>query len=601
MIARLGVSAAALMAGLLMVRLPAQGEALGKPCGSIAGWVASSAGVPQMGAAVLLLDRFDRVAHRAFTDEAGGFLLAPLPPGSYSLRVSLAGFFPALKRSIVVQPGMRSLFNVNMAGVLSSIELVYSATGSGAIMGDDWKWVLRSSSATRPVLRFRPRVDLPEPAGPRAALSNPFSRTRGMVRISAGEDGRVSQYGNEPDLGTAFALATSLFGNNQVQVSGNIGYSTATGIPAAAFSTSYSHGSPGKMSPRVNVTMRQMYLPARAGVGLVTGQEGAAPALRSMSAGMMDRKDITEVLHFEYGFNLESVTFLNTLNYLSPFGRLTYDAGDGAVAEFAYSSGVPPAHLFPAAREAGSELQQDLAALSFFPRVSLRGGRARVQRAQDFELSYRKTIGSRTYSVAAYHQSMKNAALTMVAPAGAVPAGDFLPDLLSNSSVYNVGDYTDTGYMASATQALGDYWSLTMAGGSGNALVPRGRDLKSESPDDLRAMLQHGQRRWAAVQLAARVPRTGTHFMTSYRWANGRSLTAGHMYLTQTVRPGTGLNLYLRQPVPALSSLRGRLEATADLRNLFAQGYVSFTTVEGRRVLLLNTPRSLRGGLSFIF
>ncbi len=89
--------------------------------------------------------------------------------------------------------------------------------------------------------------------------------------------------------------------------------------------------------------------------------------------------------------------------------------------------------------------------------------------------------------------------------------------------------------------------------------------------------------------------------MTSYRWADGRSLTAGHMYLTQTLRPDTGWNIYLRQPVPAFPSLRGRLEATADLRNLFAQGYVSFTTVGGRRVLLLNTPRSLRGGLSFIF
>ncbi len=251
--------------------------------------------------------------------------------------------------------------------------------------------------------------------------------------------------------------------------------------------------------------------------------------------------------------------------------------------------------------DTGNELQQELSALSFFPRVSLKDGRARVQRAEDFELAYRKTVGSRTYSVAAYRESRKNAALTMVDPAGAIPAGDFLPDLLSNSAVFNVGDYTDAGYMASATQALGDHWNLTLAGGSGNALIPPGRDLRSESADDLRAMLQHGQRRWAAVQLSATVPRTGTHFMTSYRCADGRSLTAGHMYLTQTLRPDTGWNMYLRQPVPALSSLRGRLEATADLRNLFAQGYVSFTTIEGRRVLLLNTPRSLRGGLSFIF
>ena len=42
-----------------------------------------------------------------------------------------------------------------------------------------------------------------------------------------------------------------------------------------------------------------------------------------MSAGFLDRKDITEALHFEYGFRSESVSFLDTLNYFSPFGRLT--------------------------------------------------------------------------------------------------------------------------------------------------------------------------------------------------------------------------------------------------------------------------------------
>ena len=73
------------------------------------------------------------------------------------------------------------------------------------------------------------------------------------------------------------------------------------------------------------------------------------------------------------------------------------------------------------------------------------------------------------------------------------------------------------------------------------------------------------------------------------------------MYFTQTLRPDVGWNMYLRQPVPAFSGLRGRLEATADLRNLFAQGYLSLATVEGRRVLLLHTPRSLRGGFSFVF
>ena len=67
----------------------------------------------------------------------------------------------------------------------------------------------------------------------------------------------------------------------------------------------------------------------------------------------------------------------------------------------------------------------------------------------------------------------------MVAPAGAVPPSDLLPDLLSNSAVFNVGDYSSAGYMASVTQALGEHMNLTLAGGSGSALIPSSEDLEA--------------------------------------------------------------------------------------------------------------------------
>jgi hypothetical protein len=100
--------------------------------------------------------------------------------------------------------------------------------------------------------------------------------------------------------------------------------------------------------------------------------------------------------------------------------------------------------------------------------------------------------------------------------------------------------------------------------------------------------------------VAGTVPQTGSQFVTSYQWTNLRSLTPAHMFLTQRVREGLGLNLLVRQPIPYFSGLPGRLEATADMRNLLAQGYVPLDS-GGRRVYLMHTPRSLRGGLSFIF
>jgi hypothetical protein len=43
------------------------------------------------------------------------------------------------------------------------------------------------------------------------------------------------------------------------------------------------------------------------------------------------------------------------------------------------------------------------------------------------------------------------------------------------------------------------------------------------------------------------------------------------------------------------------MEASAELRNLLAQGYLPLTTPGGNQVLLMNTPRSVRGALAFVF
>jgi hypothetical protein len=43
------------------------------------------------------------------------------------------------------------------------------------------------------------------------------------------------------------------------------------------------------------------------------------------------------------------------------------------------------------------------------------------------------------------------------------------------------------------------------------------------------------------------------------------------------------------------------MEATADLRNLLAQGYLPLSLADGRSIVLVQNPRSFRGGLSFIF
>ena len=73
-----------------------------------------------------------------------------------------------------------------------------------------------------------------------------------------------------------------------------------------------------------------------------------------------------------------------------------------------------------------------------------------------------------------------------------------------------------------------------------------------------------------------------------------------HYYVTQKAYPEPGLNIHLSQPIPSFPGLPGRLEANLDLRNVMAQGYLPLS-VAGRRAIMTQNPRALRGGLSFIF
>jgi hypothetical protein len=315
-----------------------------------------------------------------------------------------------------------------------------------------------------------------------------------------------------------------------------------------------------------------------------------------------DRTELSDNLSMEYGFSLDSVSFLDRLNYFSPYARLVYALDDATDLVFTYTSGNarPDLGMGPGGPDSG--LQRDLNTLAMFPRISLRAGRAKVQYGQDFELAYKHRAGSREFEFSAYREIVDNAALTMASSDGLYSGGDILPDLFSGSSIFNAGNYQTNGYTASVTQNVGENLSGTLMYGSGGVLTAERRTIDSSNPDDLRSMIRTSRRHAITARISATAPRSGTHFIASYQWADNRlAITPGHLYSTQSVRPVPGLNLYIRQPIPTFAGLPWRMEATADLRNLLAQGYLPLGLSDGRQVLLMQTPRSFRGGLSFIF
>jgi hypothetical protein len=590
-----------LAAGLVCLALPCSAVSPAKLSGGLTGLVRDGVGIPQMGATVLLFNHEERLFARVLTDEKGGFSFLSLIPDVYSVRVSLRSFVPVFRDNIVVQPGVRSILNVNLTTLFSTIQLVTPPPGERAIMTDDWKWVLRSASATRPILRILPNFDPNfDPDHPRRSAAV-FSETRGLVKLSGGDGGQVTGYGNEADLGTAFAVATSLFGNNQVAVSGNLGYTAQSGMATAGFRTSYKRDL-GGISPVVSLTMREMVIPRIAdAMAGGPGAVGDLPPLRTMSISLGDQTQLSDALQLQYGFSLDSVSFLDRLHYFSPYAQLNYELPDASKIDLSYTSGNARPDLGSSQAALDSELQRDINALSLVPRVSLRDGRAKVQRGEDLEIGYSRKEGSRTFRVSGYRERVSNAALTIVAPGGVYVGGDILPDLFSSSSVFDAGNYQTLGYTASMTQNLGDNFKVTAIYGSVGVLVPQADRLSTDNPEELRSLIHASRRNAVTARGSGTVPKIGTHFIASYQWMDQSAITPAHMYSTQSMRSEPGLNVYVRQPIPTFFSLPWRMEASADLRNLLAQGYLPMSFPDGRRLLLVQTPRSFRGGLSFIF
>ncbi len=592
------------VAAVLLPSLPAsaaQPSSL-RVSGSIAGYVRDSKGVPQMGATVVLVNRYGRVLGQALTNERGIFGFASLTPDFYSVRVSFAAFVPAIKNQIAVKAGLQSLLYINLASVFSSVELVYATPGEGALMSDDWKWALKTDSATRPILRLRdPGEDVAENSPDSPAPRPVFSDTLAMLRVSAGDAEGPWAGGLDGDLGTAFALATSLYGRNRLEVSGNLGYAGRPGSPNAGFRTTFSRdGSPVEIS----ITFRQLYLPERFGAPQATASADGMPALRTISLQFRDHIDIGGLIRLDYGSSLDSISFLNNLSYASPYARLTFDMGSWGAFQLGFSSGAPPVQpLSDSSPEAEAQLHDSLNALASMPAISLRNGSPEVQRTENFEAGYEKKFRTRSIRVSGYSESVSNASVLAMAPAGLLPAGDVLPGFQSNSGIFDAGNYRATGYSATIEQSLGDKTKLQAGYGGGGALAfSDGAPLdSSQSALDLRSRFHTRQTHWASAGFTTTLPHAGTQLSASYEWTPQGVIEPLRYSVLDGSIPLPGCNIEIRQPLPTGLSLGRRLEATADLQNLLAQGYVSVPTANNQRVVLTQTPRVVRGGLAFIF
>ncbi len=599
------------LTGLLALTGRGYGADLSLPVtGALLGSVMDASGTPQMGATVLLLNKYERQIAKTITTPDGRFAFASLPADIYSVRVSLASFLPVSRDRVAVKAGVNSILRIHLATLFSSIEVSYSWP-AGA-MTDDWKWVLRSSPAIRPITRFMPG-DLSQ-SSKSAIRPRIFSGTHAMVTVSGGEGGLIDSDSATSDLGTGFALSTNVLGKNQLQLAGSYGQNGFAGPAAMGLCAIYSRNADaGLLStpPEITLSVSQLGLAGpQSGAGQFGGGVGipsSIPLLRTMSLSFYNTADPLDNVHIEYGMTGESVDYLQHTSRVSPFARVTVSAGAAGQLVAAFSDGGRPDELSAHQQSQAAEVQppnDDLLgavnALARLPQVSVRDGELELQRTQNYELGYSKTSGLRTYAASAFIEDVSNGRLNVDGDLSPLQANDLLSDGVSRTSTYNVGSYRRSGYLASVDQRVRDTMDLALAYGRMGGFTGDPAGLWNDSGSQQR-FLYRGSYNVASGNLRAIAPLTGTKFSANYGWVEHGAIIPSHVFTTQNTYLAPGLNLLVRQPLPSFLGIPGRLELTADLRNMLAQGYIPLPTADGRRLLVVQAPRSIRGGLNFVF
>jgi hypothetical protein len=537
---------------------------------SISGYVRSAAGVPQMGAMVEVLSS---AAHslKVFTDENGFYSAAGLLPGVYNIKAYSPSFLPALRERVGLRPGSSVMVDLKLSGLFEAIQLP-ATRGASASEDDDWKWVLRSAS-NRPILRMLDDGSLAR--APESGDSHDLKGTLSFVAGSASEG-----FGSASDMSTVFSVEKSIFSTGTMAFQGNVGY--GNGSPNAVLRTSYSHTMANGSKPEMAFTMRRLAAP---------GIDPRTTALQALALSASDEFTFGDVLELRFGSELQTIQFMGRVTAFRPFGSADLHLSPNTVLEYRYATSQPDNRMEKGFDSAPADLSES------GPHVSLAGFTSTLERAHHHEVSLSHREGKTNLQIAMYSDRVADPALTGVGDASA-DSGEVLPDLFSETFTYRGKKLDANGMRVVLQRQLASDLTATLDYGFGGVLDLNHADIAlQEARRDSLVRNRHT----AAAKFSGTLPGTKTRWITSYRWISGQALTPVDMFNASAGQSDPYLNIYLRQPIPGTGFLPGHMDAVIDVRNLLAQGYVPLLGQDGRTVYLVQSARSIRGGVAFSF
>jgi hypothetical protein len=311
-------------------------------------------------------------------------------------------------------------------------------------------------------------------------------------------------------------------------------------------------------------------------------------ALQSFALSAGDRIALGDLVEIQFGSELQTVQFLGHLNAFRPYGSADVHLSPNTVVEYEYTTSRPDLRSEKGFDSAPADMSESN------PRVSVLDFAPQIESAHHQEVSVSQRVGKNRFQVAMFSDRVTNPALTGTGDVTAA-GGFLLPDISSGTFSYAGPSLDTTGVRIVLQRKFSADLTATVDYAFGGVLDLSRPDVPLQ---DAQQWISTQRRHALGAKLAGTVPRTHTKWIASYRWINGPAITPVDMFNASAGQSDPYLNIFLRQPIPAFG---GHMEALIDIRNLLAQGYVPVVAQDGQTVYLVDSARSIRGGVAFNF
>jgi len=549
--------------------------------GKVAGVVDDTNGIPQLGATVQLISESAGTLNALdfLTNTQGVFRSDKVLPGMYTVRVTLAGFLPTIEQHVRINPHVTTVVRVQLESMFASLDALRRTPSATAIESDDWKWVLRSASATRPVLQW---VDDDEANADVASnthvIDTRMAHPKARLDFTDGarRPGSPSAVPSAP--ATAFAYDQRLGNSARLLMAGQMNY--MDDAPGGGIATIWLPT--GSLSgPQSTMVLREAKL----------GPDGQTfRGVRLQQAGSVGIGDRLKLLYSgEYVMVGLDKSAMSLRPRLEMDAKLS-DAWRAAVIFAEEPGGMAP--LDPEDHDASADLAAAVSELDSFPTLLWRGGSPVLEGGWHEEIAATRKLGPHSdIQVAAFHDDDRNTAI--YGRGGDAPAADYLQDYFSNAFAYDGGSMNSWGTRVAVREQLTDNIEVTAVYSYAGALTPD--DLAEGA---LRDMLKTAMHSTAGGSVTTKIPRSGTKVVAGYTWVSGTAISRVDSYGASQYQMDPYLHIGIRQTLPRFGL--GRWQAIADCDNILAQGYVTLNTADGRTTLV-PAFRTFRGGLSVQF